>query len=87
MEVPEDNARQLLVQSFFIHARELHHVFHIDTGFLRNGYGQGFAGSVHRSGHPLRPDGAPGKHVSLAFKFPVFIQYFQGAKQVVGSIV
>ena len=83
---PEDHTGQIGGDFIFGLVCQLCHVWQIHAGFFRNGNSQGFHRRVHMIHGALLPDRPLGEHIRFSGQLPVFIEDFQGTKQIVRRI-
>ena len=87
VEVHVDNATQIACEFFFGLACKRGHIFHIHTGFFCDGNCQSFRSGINRCYDLARLDGAFGEHIRFAFEIVVLVENFQGAKQIVRTVI
>ena len=83
----EDYALQLSGQFFFCFSGKLAHIVHIHAGFFRDGHRQCFTCRIHHSHRLMGLDGPFGEHICLTFQFPILVDDFQRAEQIVAGII
>ena len=73
----EDNAAQVSDDFIFRLAGELGHVGQVYSGFLTDGYGEGFFGGVHMRNRRMLFNRPLGENIRLALELVVIVQHLQ----------
>ena len=84
--IQKNNTLQVLEYLLFALAGQLHHIGHINAGFLCQGQGKRFRSGIHGSHNHLLLDGALREHIRFSDKIALIIQHLQRGQQTEGTV-